>query len=96
MNELKKEKFIAKSLEVHGDKYDYSEINYINMTTKIQFICTQHGVFEQTPRDHQTGRGCNSCGIIRRNILQTFTQEEFIQRAIEKHGSKWLQIDFDI
>ncbi len=89
INSKTKEEFIAKSLEVHGDKYDYSEINYINMTTKIQIICPQHGVFEQTPRDHQTGRGCNSCGIVKRSILQTFTQEEFIQRAITKHGSKY-------
>ena len=89
INSKTKEEFIAKSLEVHRDKYDYSEINYINMTTKIRIICHQHGVFEQTPHDHQSGRGCNSCGIVKRSILQTFTQEQFIQRAIEKHGSKY-------
>lgn len=42
------EEFIAKAREVHGDKYDYSKVNYINNSTKVIIICPIHGEFEQT------------------------------------------------
>lgn len=53
--------FIEKSKEVHKDKYDYSLVEYNNNTTKVKIICNEHGVFEQSPKDHIRGSGCPSC-----------------------------------
>lgn len=50
---------------VHGDRYDYSlanKDNYTNMKSKIPIICTEHGVFYQTPHLHRYGYGCPICG----------------------------------
>ena len=76
--------FIKKAREVHGDKYDYSKINYIGTHTKICIICPEHGEFWQTPANHLTGNGCPRCA----NNLK-YSTEEFITKAKEKHGNKY-------
>ena len=62
-NKLKsnKEEFIKKAKKIHGNKYDYSKIEYINNTTKVCIICPKHGEFWQTPNAHLKGKGCKSC-----------------------------------
>ena len=46
------EEFILKSIAVHGDKYDYSKVEYINNRTKVCIICPIHGEFWQIPINH--------------------------------------------
>lgn len=58
---LTSKEFIEKSKKVHGDKYDYSLVDYIGAHTKIKIICTIHGVFEQTPTSHLAGKNCKLC-----------------------------------
>lgn len=59
---LTKEQFIAKARHVHGDRYDYSLVDYVNYHTAVQIICPKHGVFPQAP-DHHCDRkqGCPDC-----------------------------------
>jgi hypothetical protein len=87
------EEFIKKARQIHGDKYDYSLVEYINNHTKVKIICHEHGVFEQIPKDHLNGRNCRKCGFV-----QTFnkciknrkiTQEDFIERANNIHNNKY-------
>lgn len=54
--------FCEKAKSVHGDRYDYSKVEYINNKTKVVITCTEHGEFEQTPSNHLLGRGCPECG----------------------------------
>lgn len=56
-----KEEFIKKSIDIHGDKYNYSKVNYINNHTRVCIICPTHGEFWQTPMKHLIGRGCHLC-----------------------------------
>lgn len=81
--------FIEKARKVHGDKYDYSKVKYINAKTKVCIICTEHGEFWQSPNAHLKGQNCPKCGIINRINKQTYTQEEVIKKAIEIHGNKY-------
>jgi Zn finger protein HypA/HybF involved in hydrogenase expression len=55
--------FIEKALLVHGNKYDYSNVNYINNTTKVEILCNTHGIFLQRPSNHMrnNGDGCPKC-----------------------------------
>lgn len=55
------EGFIIDAKRVHGDKYDYSKVEYINNSTKVCIICPVHGEFWQTPNKHLEGRGCPKC-----------------------------------
>lgn len=63
---INKEKFIEKSIKIHGIKYDYSKVEFINMNTPVEIICPIHGSFWVTPADHLyankgKGRGCPLC-----------------------------------
>lgn len=56
-----KECFAFEARKVHGDKYDYSKVEYINNKTKVCIICPEHGEFWQTPDAHLRGNGCPLC-----------------------------------
>ena len=80
------EKFIEKANKIHGKKYNYSKVNYINMKTKICIICPEHGEFWQTPTNHiYQKQGCPKCN--RRSYK--YTLEEFIEKAIRIHGNEY-------
>lgn len=55
------EDFLKDAKLVHGDKYDYSKVEYINCQTKVCIICPEHGEFWQTPNSHLQGSGCPNC-----------------------------------
>jgi hypothetical protein len=81
--------FIIKAKNIHGDKYDYSKVNYINNNIKVTIICKEHNEFEQPPSSHLSGGGCRLCGINSRAFLKTKTTEEFIDEANKIHGYKF-------
>ena len=60
---LNKEDFLEKAIQIHGKKYDYSKVEYVNNKTKVIITCPIHGNFEQTPKNHLLGQGCPLCGI---------------------------------
>lgn len=55
------EGFIAAAKKKHGDRFDYSEVNYLRTREKVKIICRQHGAFWQRPASHLAGRGCGAC-----------------------------------
>jgi len=55
------EEFVEKAKKVHGDRYDYSLVEYVNNHTPVKIICPIHGVFEQDPHNHLAGKGCSVC-----------------------------------
>lgn len=80
------EKFIEKAKKVHGNKYDYKSISYVNNNTKIKIICKKHGVFEQSPASHLAGSGCPFCGDMSGGQKNRLTKKEFLCRAMLIHG----------
>jgi hypothetical protein len=79
------ESFIERAIKVHGDKYDYSKVNYKNSKIKIIIICKIHNEFLQVPSNHLRGIGCRECGFAK-NKSNT---EDFIKRAIKIHDNKY-------
>ena len=61
------EYFIQRAKEIHGNKYDYSKVEYKNSTTKVCIICSAHGEFWQTPNAHINGSGCPKCYDLKRS-----------------------------
>lgn len=53
--------FILKAREVHGWKYDYSKVNFVDMGTKITVICPKHGEYEVIAGEHLKGVDCQKC-----------------------------------
>jgi len=82
-----KEIFIANAREIHGDKYDYSKVNYVDSKTKVCIICHEHGEFWQTPNKHLQGQGCPECGKLINK--KCFTTKDFIKRAKKIYGDRY-------
>ena len=55
--------FIEKSKKIHGDRYDYSKVEYVTTDTKVCIICKKHGEFWQTPHNHLKNHGCPICNL---------------------------------
>lgn len=83
------EEFIEKAVKVHGDKYDYSLVDYKSSDYKVKIICRKHGVFEQNPANHLQGAGCFFCGQEKIIQARLSTTEEFINKAKAIHGDKY-------
>ena len=81
--------FIEKAREIHGDKYDYSKVEFLKAKTKVCIICPEHGEFWQTPQHHLEGHGCSKCGNKAASEKQKFTVEQFVEKAREIHGDKY-------
>ena len=45
-NRITTKDFIKKAMKVHGDKYDYSLVDYKTAYSKVTIICREHGKFE--------------------------------------------------
>ena len=83
------EQFIEKAKEIHGDKYDYSLVEYKNTWTKIKIICQAHGEFFQKPMEHLRGHGCLQCALERNKskgckVIEQFLEENQILFEREK------------
>ena len=83
------QEFIEKAKKVHGDKYDYSKVEYVNNKTKVCIVCPEHGEFWQTPDSHLRGRGCRQCSIKSMKDKQRLSTKDFIEKAKEIHGDKY-------
>lgn len=54
--------FIKDAIQLHGNKYDYSLVDYINKESKVKIICPIHGIFEQSYSTHISQKcGCPKC-----------------------------------
>ena len=84
-----KEEFIKKSRKKHGEKYDYSKVEYVNANTKVCIICPEHGNFEQMPYCHLQGQGCPTCANETNGERLRSSKEEFIEKARKVHSNKY-------
>ena len=86
---MTQQEFIERAKEIHGDKYDYSKVEYKNSSTKVCIICPEHGEFWQVPNSHLNGNGCRKCKYDEYKEKRSKTFEEFVNQAKEVHGDKY-------
>ncbi len=87
----KTSEFIEKSIKIHGNKYDYSRVEYLKSKTKVCIVCNKideitgekHGEFWQVPYSHLSGASCPKCS------KHFMNQEIFIKRAKVNHHNKY-------
>jgi Zn finger protein HypA/HybF involved in hydrogenase expression len=84
---LTQQEIINEFKKVHGDKYDYSLVNYINDSSKVKIICFEHGEYDQQVAAHKRHKqGCPKCGNIKMGKSQQVGNEKFIQRIEKIYG----------
>ena len=91
MRRLTNEEFVERLKNIHGDIYDYSEVNYINARTKVKLYCKKHRIwFEITPDSLlNKGCGCPICRYEKSAEKNRQSIEDFIKRANEIHNGKY-------
>ncbi len=82
------DEFIKKAKKRYGNKYDYSEVEYINSySKKVKIKCIYHNsFFYQLPQDHIQGCGCLLCGREKITGRTSLTFKQFLSRAKKIHG----------
>lgn len=97
------EEFVQKAKLIHGDKYDYSKVSYIDRWKPVIIICPLHGDFEQTPNIHLAGCGCPFCKQTKgESAIEEFLKENNIKYIKEYQipntslfcNRKYLLVDF--
>jgi very-short-patch-repair endonuclease len=79
------EKFIRRSIEKHGDKYDYSLVDYKgDRKHKVKIKCKNGHIFEMMPHDHLSGNGCKFC-----SGYYPGNNNRFIKKAKNIHGDRY-------
>jgi hypothetical protein len=86
---IKITQFIEKSILLHGHKYNYDSVVYVNNKQKVIIECPIHGHFLQTPYHHTHSLGCVKCANIIRAKNKTNSYENFIEYAKKTHGDKY-------
>jgi len=85
----RKIKFIENSKKIHGNKYDYSLVDYEGSHKYVKILCPEHGEFKQKPYIHLQGKGCRLCDNKRKSLLYRSNTNEFIEKSKEIHGNKY-------
>ncbi len=87
---LLNDEFIEKAIKKHGDKYDYSKVEYTGSHNKVCIICSEHGEFYQSATNHLSGYGCKKCAYQYSHGKYRLTSfETFLSQAKEIHGDKY-------
>ena len=86
---VKREKFIEKAIKRHGNRYDYSKVEYVNSQTKVCIICPEHGEFWQEPAAHVRGNKCPTCSRENKGKDRRKSVDDFIYKSIKVHGIKY-------
>lgn len=90
------EDFIRLSKEVHGNKYDYSKVEYVNNYSYVIIICPNHGEYNRIAKKHYMNEksGCPECGTRALKVRETWkqsrkTHEQFLIDAKKVHGDRY-------
>lgn len=86
---LTQEEVIKRFKKKHGNKFDYSLVDYNGLDKKITIVCNGcNRTLEVWPQSHFM-HGCKFCSQKGNKILQPSTLDVFIKKAKLVHGDKY-------
>lgn len=82
--------FIHQAQQTHGDRFDYSMVQFKNLSTPVTIVCKKHGSLCVKPWDHLKQKwGCRACYNEHQSITNAYSTKEFVDRAQQIHGDKY-------
>ena len=81
--------FINQAKQVHGEKYSYENVVYINSTTPVEVTCRKHGAFQILPMNLLAGKGCMKCRNEMISKRERLKKEDFVKRSNNVHKGKY-------
>lgn len=83
--------FISRAKEIHGSKYDYSEMEYVNKRTKLKIKCNTCGkYFYQSPLLHLKSKHCPYCFG-----TYNYSKAEVLEQLRIMFGDKYEYLDIE-
>lgn len=89
INTFSRDEAIKGFRKTHGNKYDYSKVDYKKSNKDVIIICKKHGEFSQTPATHLRGSGCKKCSIKKSSLKKRISNSSAIKRLKAIHGEKY-------
>lgn len=90
MEKLNTDIFVAKSKLIHGNKYDYSMVIYVNSGAKVIIQCPLHGQFLQIPDNHiHRKSGCPKCKAESTHLRCNKGVDKFVLESKKIHDNKY-------
>lgn len=90
MQKITTEKWISKAKKIHGNKYNYNKVDYSLANNKVCIYCNKcKRFFWQRAAAHLSGAGCIYCGYENMRKKQSFSIENFIEKANQIHKNKY-------
>jgi len=83
------DEFIFRASEIHGNKYDYSEVSFKNVESMISIRFKEHGVFKQRLFSHLKGFNCPKCGRVSTTKILKHNEKRFKSDGEKAHGDKY-------
>lgn len=89
-----KEEFIKEAIAIHGDAYDYSEIDYIDTSVDVELKCNDcECKFWDRPSNHLHAHKTNKTWVSRcpncKDYSKALTKEKFVEMAVAMHADKY-------
>lgn len=93
---MTQQEFIARAREIHGDKYDYSKVDFTSTKKDIQIICPIHGEFTQNAGAHiYEKHGCKLCGIEKGNNSRRFNTISYKNMGVGVNDMRYISNEKD-
>lgn len=88
----RRDMWIKQAQEIHANRYNYDNVQYVNFTTKVEVVCNQHGSFWVRPDEHiikhpkiRPYQGCRKC--FPSNIK--LVPQQYFEKASNIHSNKY-------
>ena len=75
---LTQDQVIERIVQIHGDTYELSRVNYKNKRTKIELVCKIHGVFKSSTDQLFRGQGCSDCGHVKTGLKKRLSEKDVL------------------
>jgi len=79
--EARREQFIERARSIHGDRYDYRDVVYVDQHTPVVIICRDHGPFSQRPTNHLSNNTPSNCLRCAQDVRDVATLRMWKDRA---------------
>ncbi len=81
--------FKERAVKIHGNRYIYDLVNYVNIREEVKIVCKTHGIFLQQPFVHLNGGGCRLCGNEHSARVRLKSTDAIVAEANHIHHNKY-------
>jgi hypothetical protein len=87
---LTQDEFLATSVKMHGDSYNYKNTVYTRSDLKIEIWCNScENFFSITPEAHLAGQGCKACGYKKNGENSQISFDTFVEQSNKSHNGRF-------